>query len=274
MPQPFLSDLASSIQFLSRLPVRSKSTPATPDFRKTASTFPVAGLIIALPAALILWLALLTGLPPIVGAILAFLVLALTTGGLHEDGLADVADGFFGGHTKTQKLKIMRDSRIGTYGTLALIFAIGLKSTLVAWLAQITDATTAAIVFLCVESLSRAAMLYPWSALPSARNATQNQGQENQEKHEKPAASLSARYGTPNRETCLKGIALCLPTLLLLWWTTGFWPLIAALVMMALATLALTRFSQQQIGGHTGDTLGATQQISELGLLLGLAAAM
>ena len=111
-------DTLASTQFLSRLPVhRIKGTDIPIDFSKSAYTFPLAGVIISLPSAVTLYVALIAGLDNLVAAIIAVTVHLLVTGALHEDGLADVADGFWGGATRERKLEIMRDSAIGTYGS-------------------------------------------------------------------------------------------------------------------------------------------------------------
>jgi len=131
-PTP-LSDfdaVIDSASFLSRLPLHKVVTARAPDFTQITHCFSLAGLIITLPAVLVFILGLVFSLPAFVIAILILITQALTTGGLHEDGLADTVDGFGGGDSAQRKLEIMRDSSIGTYGVLALLFSIAIKIAL------------------------------------------------------------------------------------------------------------------------------------------------
>lgn len=123
-----LLDLIACLQFYSRLPIpvlaierRGPAPHLMPDFRRIVRMLPVAGLIIALPAALVLALAQKLGLPPVLAAIFAIAALVATTGAFHEDGLADSADGLGGGMSRERELEIMKDSRIGAFGGAALI---------------------------------------------------------------------------------------------------------------------------------------------------------
>ena len=122
-----IADTRSSILFLSRLPVSYSAQTTLPDFRKSARCFAFAGMLIAIPTALVLWVASLSGLPALVAALLGVATMMFVTGALHEDGLADTLDGFWGGHSKQRKLEIMRDSAIGTYGVLGLVVTVLLR---------------------------------------------------------------------------------------------------------------------------------------------------
>ena len=204
-------------------------------------------------------------------ALIAIVLLVIVTGALHEDGLADVADGFFGGHDRATKLAIMRDSAIGTYGTLALMGSLGIRVLCLAALIGTHDIGTAMLAFLAVGGLSRAAMLIPWSLMPAARpieSVTPN------EAIEKPAAGLSARYGAPNREIALPALLFAIPALVALILAVGMVGAIMALCAGLGVTYLTMRLADRHIGGHTGDVLGATQQLSEAGLYLALVIAM
>ncbi|MGI9356048.1 MAG: adenosylcobinamide-GDP ribazoletransferase, partial [Rhizobiaceae bacterium] len=170
--------------------ITAANTPI--DFSKSAYTFPLAGIIIALPGAAALYLALAVGLDSWIAAIAAVTVLLLVTGALHEDGLADVADGFWGSGTRERKLEIMCDSTIGTYGTLALICSIALRVSLLAALIRQIEPLPVVALFITVAGLSRLAVLQPWRVLPAARptNSSDTDG--------KAISGLSARYGSPN----------------------------------------------------------------------------
>ncbi len=126
-----LYDLAGCLRFYSRLPVPQlpgePDPHRSPDFTTLPRMLPLAGLILALPAALVLAAGWAVGLGPFLAATLAVAVAVVATGALHEDGLADVADGFGGGATRERRLEIMRDSRIGAYGGAALVLALALR---------------------------------------------------------------------------------------------------------------------------------------------------
>ena len=266
MVQQIYADLKSSILFLSRLPISFSLHAPLPDFTRTPWAFAIAGMVIALPAAFVLWATVETGLSAPLATILAVATMMVITGALHEDGLADTVDGFWGGHDRKRKLEIMRDSTIGTYGVLALIVAVTLRILLIWQLVEALGASSAALALPAAAGLSRAAMLQTWTLLPAARPSmgedTQNTG--------KDVSGLSARYGVPGRKILVIGTLAALPAMALLVWACG-WPHSAlGLVLCQFSVLAIIRLSRRHIGGHTGDILGATQQLSELGLLLGM----
>src|SRR6204780_1970299 len=121
------NDLKASVAFLTRLPVGRAPPAAGTDISRAAWAFPLAGVLVALVAAVVYAVAHKIGSPPWVAAALAVAATLAVTGCLHEDGLADTADGFGGGDSRERKLEIMRDSRIGTYGVCALILSILLR---------------------------------------------------------------------------------------------------------------------------------------------------
>ena len=216
---------------------------------------PLAGVVIALPAALVLLLASEIGLSP--GLVAGFTLAAsvLTTGAFHEDGLADTADGFGGGSTIDRKLEIMRDSRIGSYGGVALVLSLLLRwSALVAMLGQ--SAPVAAASWMALAGTTRVLALMPLALLPAARSDG--------------AAYAAARPGSASLAVAC-ALALLIFTIAC---GAGVAPLRASLaVVMGLAgCVAVTWLSARQIRGQTGDVAGAAQQVAEiLGLsMLGL----
>jgi len=262
-------DTLASTQFLSRLPVHRIKRADTPiDFSKSAYTFPLAGVAIALPSAVTLYVALTVGLDSLVAAIIAVTVHLFVTGALHEDGLADVADGFWGGATRERKLEIMRDSAIGTYGTLALICSIALRVALLAALMRQMDSLAVVALYLSIASLSRLAILQPWAALPPAR-PTDSSSSDN-----KVSSGLSARYGSPTLADFIRALILSVPALVVILFGVGIAPLLLALFLLEATVLIVSHVTLKHVGGHTGDVLGATQQMSEIGLLLGLTIAI
>lgn len=223
---------------LTRLPA-GRIAGEAPALTQAVWAFPVVGALVGG----LMWagfaLAAALGLPPLAGAFVALAVSALATGALHEDGLADTADGFGGGAHRARKLEIMRDSRIGSYGVLALILTLGLTASAMA-------EATALTAFVAIGSASRAAMLLPMALLRPARGDGLGH-----------AATLvpDARFAV----ALALALALSLPHLL-------------PLAVMALAALTMAALSRAQIGGQTGDTLGATQKVAECAGWLAVAA--
>ncbi|GHC66932.1 adenosylcobinamide-GDP ribazoletransferase [Neogemmobacter tilapiae] len=234
------NDLLSALALLTRLPL----PPHQPTAAASAWAWPLAGLAVALIASLPLTL----HLPPTITAALILGLQAMLTGGLHEDGLADCADGFWGGHSRERRLEIMKDSRIGSYGVLALLIVTLLRWTALTSVIAMGGAFWALIA---VAALSRAPMALLMALMPNAR-----------------PGGLSRAVGRPAVSTALAGLALAsilaLPAF-------GFW-LIPALIITVAVTLALAFTAQTKIGGQTGDVLGASQQLAEAALLIFLAA--
>ena len=242
-----LADAALCLAFFTRLPVPLPERP-----RSLADAFwaaSLAGLVVALLGWLAYTLAVLTGLSGGSAAALALLATILVTGALHEDGLADTADGFGGGATSERKLEIMRDSRIGTYGALALGLSLLLRWSAIADLGSpihVLYGLTAA------HAASRALLPAYMRLTPSAR-----------------IDGLAARAGVPTSQVAASATLIGAAALLLL----GIGAALATAICLALALVLFCRFSAVQIGGHTGDTAGALQQIGEI-ITLTVAAAL
>lgn len=228
------TDLATALSLLTRLPVGWLGADwAAMNPGRAVWAYPLVGAVVGGIGALVFAACRALGLSPALAALWTMAALLLTTGGLHEDGLADTADGFGGGRTRDRKLEIMRDSRIGSYGALALMLSLGLRA---AALAALPSPRAAAAALIAAGVLGRAAMLLPLRLLPPAR-----------------PGGLGARVaGGP-------GWAVALACL----WTLGLLllqpPLRSALLLAATALLAwtITRLARCQIGGVTGDVLGA-----------------
>jgi adenosylcobinamide-GDP ribazoletransferase len=238
-----LPDLLSGFALLTRLPL--------PDHQGTGAasawSWPVVGAVLGGIAALVAGLALWLGLTPGVVAGLVLALGAMLTGGLHEDGLSDTADGLFGGWTRERRLEIMKDSRVGSYGVLALVLV-----TLVRWSALTTILAGGSLwVLVAVGALSRAPMAVVMSALPNARET-----------------GLSHATGRPSGQVALIGAALAMAIAFLF----AGWAALPMLVLVAISTWLLARSAKARIGGQTGDVLGATQQLAEAAALAVLAA--
>ncbi|MCO5730040.1 adenosylcobinamide-GDP ribazoletransferase [Rhizobium sp. SSA_523] len=253
-----MTDLARSLGFLSRLPVPARFFVGFDgSMRHTARAFGLAGLVIgALPALL---LALLGQAPAglWLAALLALAAGTLLTGALHEDGLADTADGLLGGRDRQQALAIMKDSRIGAFGTIALILSFGLRAAALSALLSLSGAASAAMALLAAASLSRALMVWHWHSLPPARP-------------DGTAASLGQPDRAARNLALLPALALALLLPLLPGAALGQ-VLLALIVTIGCAKLFEARV-RSGLNGHTGDTIGATQQITETAFLCTLAA--
>jgi adenosylcobinamide-GDP ribazoletransferase len=250
---PAARDIGDALRFFTRAPLAAPSGGAALDINRIAWAAPVAGLAVGLAGALVLALAGGLGLPPLLCAGLATAALVFATGGLHEDGLADAADGFGGGATRAGKLEIMRDSTIGAYGALALALSLILR---VAALAAALDGGVwrAAIALMAVAALSRAGALTPLALLPPARvdGAGAAAG-----RLEMPA--LAAAWGA----ALIIAFALGLVAL-------GVAHALIAALASGAGALAFVLLAQRQIGGQTGDVAGAAQQCAEIAAWLGL----
>jgi len=258
-------DLGNALRFLTRLPVpwtreaarpdflddavdEEQDAPAPRPFGRTVRAFPLVGALLGIAAGFAFAIATGLGLPVLVAGVIAVAVLALMTGALHEDGLADMADGFGGGRNAEKKLAIMSDSRIGAYGVIVLVLVLAAK---VGALADLADIGVVMSGLICASAASRAAMVAMMRWLPAARGD-----------------GLGAQAGRPAAEHVWTGIVIAaLLCVLLLTWSG-----VVALLIAALGALAVGILARRQIGGHTGDVLGASQQISELIFLLALAA--
>nr|WP_255732342.1 adenosylcobinamide-GDP ribazoletransferase [Ruegeria sp. Ofav3-42] len=238
-----------SLVLLTRLPIPRLPENVFSRQANAAWAFPLVGLVVGLLACAFGWVAMTTNLPATAGAVVLVAVLVIATGAMHEDGLADTADGFWGGFTTDRRLEIMKDSHIGAYGVLTLIFTQLLRVALVATLMAANK--YAGILAACI--ISRAFMPVLMSALPNARNS-----------------GLSHSVGGPKAETAAIGFGLAIGLSMLLLGSGALIPTVfAALVVVALAMVA-----KAKIKGQTGDVLGASQQLAELAFLAAVAAAI
>jgi adenosylcobinamide-GDP ribazoletransferase len=236
-------ELKASLAFCTRLPL-ARTTPEKA-IAKAAWALPLAGLVVGLIGALVYALSHRLGLPAWPAAALTVAATLVVTGALHEDGLADTADGFGGGNTRQQKLDIMRDSRTGAYGVCALVLSLLLR---VAALASLAD--THAVVWALVGSHSAARATMPvlmW-LLPPARGD-----------------GLSHDAGRPPGESVAAAAAIAFVVLLFCLYPGR--AVIAALLLVAVIAL-MAWLSMRQIDGQTGDGVGALEQVAEIVVLL------
>ncbi len=233
----------TAIQFLTRLPVPKCIHASEDTLGKATKFFPLVGVIVGASGALTFWL-LLHLLPHSAAALCAIIFTAFITNGFHEDGLADTFDGFGGGWTREQALEIMRDSRLGTYGTMALIFLILGKYNFLSSLApgQVWR------WLIVAHTASRWTVLPLCAWLPYAR--ADGQG--------KLVAKQIGKAEIFIASVTLLGAVLMLP------WQAA----LAALLVTGLAPLLSGLYFRARLSGITGDCLGATNQLTEVSLYL------
>lgn len=253
----FCDDLARSVAFLSRIHMPQRHfVDYDGRLNRAVRAFPLAGLLIALPAAAIASLLMAFHVSSLFTAFLVVAVQTLVTGCLHEDGLGDMADGFGGGRDREAALVIMKDSRIGSYGAVALILSFGLRVSALASFLPLFTPTGAGLMILGTAALSRAAMVWHWSRLPPAR---------------RDGVAASAGEPDPAAASFALGSGVLAAMLLFYFAKAPALALILTLVAFVATVAAFGRLANRKIGGHTGDTIGATQQLTEIAILGALA---
>ncbi len=243
-----------ALQFFTRVPIPRWIGFQPEWLHQSARYFPLVGAVVGLWSAAVLWLAMLV-FPNSVAVVLAMAASIWLTGGFHEDGLADTCDGLGGAVSRERALEIMKDSRLGSYGALGLFLMLALKAATLIGLAD-ADPTLALTALVWAHLASRAAPVWLMHALPYAGDAAHAKA--------KPLATqISGRE-----------LAMALGTVVL---ASGLWAwllpddiplLLGAIVSGAGLTLYMQSLLERRLGGYTGDNLGATQQVVEVGALL------
>ncbi|MGH6803538.1 MAG: adenosylcobinamide-GDP ribazoletransferase [Methyloceanibacter sp.] len=239
------TDLRTGLAFLTRLPLVHSQPTTGADLVRASWTFPIVGVGVGAFGALIYWLMHALGLHAFVCAVLAVAGTALITGCLHEDGLADTADGFGAGGTPERKLEIMRDSQIGAYGATTLTLSLLLR---VGAIASLAEPALAALALIAAHAGARATLPVFMRRVPRARQD-----------------GLSADAGMPPQRSSVMAVVIGLVVLLL---CLGLSATLIAIVLLAAALGLMAWLSISQIGGQTGDVLGAVEQICEILILL------
>ena len=247
-PSSIFAQFLTATTVLTRLPV-ADIAPQEGAVGASCWAFPAVGAGIGFIAAGAMMLATLFGLHNAAAALLGLVAAGLVTGAMHEDGLADTADGFGGGKTRDEKLAIMRDSRQGSYGIIALIVTIGLRAVA---LTAMADPIEGALALIAAHSASRAALAPALYLMDPARED-----------------GLGATAGRPSLGATLVAVAIGAAVALAM---LDPWRGSIALVAMAVAVTATAVLARRQIGGYTGDVLGAFQQMGEIVMLLVVAA--
>jgi adenosylcobinamide-GDP ribazoletransferase len=244
----WIDDLRLATALLTRVPMPHPDRAIPPGLGRAQRAFPLVGAMIGVVIGLVDLSLLAIGVPAPAAAALALGASAALTGALHEDGLADVGDGFGGGGDRAAKLLIMRDSRLGTYGAIVLLVSFSARMSALASL----PAATVVPGLVVAHALARAAIPVLAAIMPFARED-----------------GLGKSAGRPETASAITAILiavmialLCLPAKQAL----------LVLAVTAIAAAAVAVLAWRQIGGVTGDVFGATEQVAETAVLILLAA--
>jgi adenosylcobinamide-GDP ribazoletransferase len=250
-PETWRNEFLAALTFFTRLPLRPAAVegPYVASLANAAWAFPLVGLVVGVIGGITYVLAAAAGLPPLAAALIAVGATALATGGLHEDGLADTADGLGGGPLREDKLAVMRDSRTGVYGVLALVFSVALR---VVALGQIATGWHVLGALIAAHALARGLLPVAMRVLAPARSD-----------------GLGAEAGRPAQKTVLWSCGIAFAAALLV---LGIRASLVATLAAAAVMAAIAWFARRQLGGYTGDVLGAIEQGGEIGALLAVAA--
>ncbi|HYG86421.1 MAG TPA: adenosylcobinamide-GDP ribazoletransferase [Azospirillum sp.] len=243
----WLDELLLAVVFMTRLPLHLHHEPDPGLYARSMGWYPLVGAALGLAGGAVYALASLADLPPTVAALLAVGAMTWATGGLHEDGLADIADGFGGGCTRERKLEIMRDSRVGSYGVLALVFSVALRASALAALGGPLEVAAALVAG---AACSRAVLpVMAWIMQPARKDG------------------LAATHGCPPSGRVMLALALAAVTALI-----AVGPAAPAVALASAgAAGAVGALAMRHIRGYTGDVLGGAQQVAEIAVLLTLA---
>ena len=278
MPQ-VVREFLTAVQFFTRIPITGRLAEwvgFSPELlRASAGHFPGVGLVVGVAAAtayaLVNTLLPETHVTPLVAAVLSTVLTVLMTGGFHEDGLADVADGLGGSYDRTRALDIMKDSRVGAFGAMALVLALLAKVALLALLGSVESVPTGwdeapfSSWYVCAalvagHTVSRALPLLLIAWLPHVGDTAASKS--------KPLADQITA-----RSLAIAGLWFFM-ALSLVGIALDAIDLIVACSFSALALLWMGRWFKRRLQGFTGDCLGATQQVCEIAFYLGLAVSL
>ncbi len=241
--------LLTAVQYFTRIRVPAWVGHAPERLTGAVRYFPAVGLVVGASGAAVLWLAAHV-LPAPLPAILSTVVTALMTGAMHEDGLADTCDGLGGGRTRERALEIMKDPRIGVFGTIALILMLLLKIATL----SLMPLWTALAALVAAHAFSRFCAVLVVFAGRYVGSTEHSRAAPVVQLVKIGDVIVAAMFGLPALVLCGMGAIVAV---------------IVALVLLAL----LFRWCVQRIGGYTGDTLGAAQQVTEIGCYVALLAA-
>lgn len=235
-------DLKIAFSLLTRIPINNDPSITETRLAIASWAFPLVGAILGLIIGILSFILLSIGTPPYMVAIVALAGLIILTGGMHEDGLADCADGFGGGYDKKRRLEIMKDSHIGSFGAIALILFLSGRVYAVDSLFE----GPYFCALIAIGAISRLPMVYALWLMPNARGS-----------------GLSSTVGKAPEKSLIIALLMTMIISFLCLGISGFvvfgWAMVFAGIMAWIA--------YKMIGGQTGDVLGALQQWAELAAL-------
>ncbi len=249
----------SAVMFYTRIPVPSNVLHSQQVLNRSRKYFPLIGLIVGMIAAVTFILASLL-FSVAMSLILSMLVSLLVTGAFHEDGFADSCDGFGGGWTQEQVLEIMKDSRVGTYATVGLIFLFSVKYLALIEISGVENTPFLAFIFIAAHTSSR--------SLSSLMIDLYDYVQDIDQSKVKPITERALSFEDKVTSIFITSAALVPIACMAL---TGT---LLACSVAAITAFTFMAYSRRRIGGYTGDVLGAIQQLSELAFYLCFAAVL
>ncbi len=252
----------SAVMFYTRLPVPGSAQHSEQILNKSRQYFPMIGLLVGSIGAGVL-AAVASFLPASIAVLVSMAATVLATGAFHEDGLADCCDGFGASRDPEKILIIMKDSRVGSFALVGVLLVFGLKFSALTSITE-TSWVQATVALIAAHVLSRVAASTVADRLPYARLLDQATGGESKIKPiaSEPLSIAERLYGT----------SFALAPLAAVWWAFGWVGVMASLASAVTVTGASEIYLRRRLGGYTGDCLGATQQLAEIGVYLALLA--
>ena len=247
------SEFINALRFMTIIPVPSSELATAPDWlSRCAKYFPAVGICVGLVSSVV-WLTAAAIWGPLIAALLAVAASIVITGALHEDGLADTADGLGGGRSVEKRLAIMKDSRIGAYGALALALGVALRVSALADM----PVWSGAAALIAAHAAARITPAFVMNALPYAGDTAAMK-----------VSYANAPVSAHDLRFALIVVACALVPLVFV----SMLSVISGLMLGAIMATAIVLWARKLIDGYTGDVLGATEQMFEIGFLLGVAA--
>lgn len=238
-PSHAFDDILTGFGLLTRLPLPNHTAKGA----DAGWSWPIVGLVVGLIGCAVGYVSVAAGVADPLAAVLVVGALVMVTGGLHEDGLADTADGLWGGWTRDRRLEIMRDSRIGSYGVIALVLVL-LARVFAVFL--VIDAW-ALPALIAAAVLSRGVLPAVMALVPNARHDGLSRGVG------RPSLGVAGAAG---------GLSVVLGALCI------GWGVLAAVLAVLVVACAMALIARARIGGQTGDILGAIQVLAEVAVLV------
>lgn len=246
----------TAVQFFTRIPVPDWVGHSAQQLDQSARYFPLVGLCVGALAAIILWLSTML-LPLPLAVALSMLASVLITGAFHEDGLSDYVDGIGGGYTREKILAIMKDSRVGAYGVIAIVLALLIKFQAILALMGAFSPLIVAVTLIAAHAISR--------LMAVSIMLTQQYVRNDDSARAKPVAQ-----GMSSASFVIAAVTGVVAMGLLWGAGVGVMTIVSAVACALLLRIYVGRQMSKKLGGYTGDCLGAVQQVTEIGFYLGM----